>query len=391
MKKIKVLRIINRFNVGGPTYNAAYLSAYLPETFETKLIGGSPAAGEAHSGYILDALHVPYEEIPEMSRSVSLLNDLRAFRKIRKIIKEYQPDIIHTHAAKAGALGRIAGWIAGTPVIVHTYHGHVFSGYFSAWKSRLVRFVERTLCKLTHHVVVISEQQFDEIVNHFRITTPQKAHIIPLGFDLNRFSDRIPEKRKAFREKWHLKEEVAIGIIGRIAPVKNHALFFDALRELRKKDLKWKALVIGDGEGKESMMQSLADFTVTDQKGTDAEIIFTSWERQVDEALAGLDIVVLTSHSEGTPVSLIEAQASHKPVVSTNAGGVRNCILPDKSGFITEMNAIDIANHIETLITDATLRESMGNAGHQFVLQKYHYSRLCADIVQLYESAWHRK
>lgn len=391
MKKIKVLRIINRFNVGGPTYNAAYLSTYLPDEFETKLIGGSPAPGEAHSGYILDALHFPYEVIPEMSRSVSLLQDLRAFRKIRKIIREYQPDIVHTHAAKAGALGRIAAWLEGVPVVVHTYHGHVFANYFSSWKSKLVRFIERTLCRITDRVIVISEQQFEEIIEQYHIAPSKKTHIIPLGFDLSRFADHVEDKRKAFREKWKIGENVAIGIIGRIAPVKNHPLFFDALRELRKQNQSWKALVIGDGESKSMLMSSLSDFKVTDEAGQQADIIFTSWIKQVDEALAGLDIIVLTSISEGTPVSLIEAQATGRPVVSTDAGGVKNCIVVEKSGYIVAMEPKEIADHIQQLITNPRLRDEMGKAGQQFVLSKYHYSRLCSDMSILYQKALEEK
>lgn len=383
----KVLRIINRFNVGGPTYNAAYLTAFLPEEFETRLIGGAPAPGEAHSGYILDALNVAYEEIPEMSRSVSLMNDLKAFRKIRKIIREYKPDIVHTHAAKAGALGRIAARLEGVPVIVHTYHGHVFSNYFSKWKSRLVQWIERMLCRISTCVVVISEQQYREIITQFKIASPQKAHIIPLGFDLSRFSERRETKRKNFREKWNLGDSIAIGIIGRIAPVKNHQLFFDALRILQKESKGWKALVIGDGEGRSAMMQSVNDFAISEIPDQHSEILFTSWIRDVDEALAGLDIVVLTSFSEGTPVSLIEAQASTRPVVSTDAGGVKDCIIPDQSGFIVEMTAEDVAQKIKVLINDSELRDKMGKSGEQFVLSKYHYTRLCKDMATLYSNA----
>lgn len=383
----KVLRIINRFNVGGPTYNAAYLSKFLPEDFEVKLIGGTPAPGEAHSGYMLDQIGVTYQEIPEMSRSINPFQDIKAFFRIRKIIREFQPDIVHTHAAKAGALGRIAAWMAGVPVIVHTYHGHVFSNYFSGWKSRLVRFVEKQLGKISTHIIVISEKQFDEIIGEFKIVPPSKAYIVPLGFDLNRFKENKESKREAFRNLWKTNDAIAIGIIGRFAPVKNHPLFFESLHVLKKIRSDWKAFIIGDGELKQTYIESLSSFKVSETPNPDAQIIFTSWIKDIDVALAGLDIIVLTSLNEGTPVSLIEAQAAGKPVLSTRVGGVENCITPNESGYIVDSNAEAFAEKLSLLIDEEDRRQEMGSIGEDLVMSKYHYVRLCEDIAKLYRAA----
>ncbi len=382
----KVLRIINRFNLGGPSYNAAYLTKYLSAEYETMLIGGSPTKGEAHSGFIMDQLNVSYAEIPEMSRSIHPINDLKAFRKIRKIIRETKPDIVHTHAAKAGALGRLAARFEKVPVIVHTYHGHVFSNYFSKWKSKLACFIERNLAKISSAIIVISNKQREEIIDEFKICPNHKAHVIPLGFDLSRFSSEMEKKRNDFRRKYSLDDStVAIGIIGRLAPVKNHPLFFESLRMLSMKSNRWCAFVIGDGELKEDYQQTVLDMMSEEVDSQKGKIIFTSWIKQIDDALAGLDIVVLTSLNEGTPVSLIEAQAARKPVVSTNVGGVQDCMIENKSGFITDNTAQGISNALHQLIIDSTLRTKMGESGHDFVLEKFGYARLASDMTVLYD------
>lgn len=382
----KVLRIVNRFNLGGPTYNAAYLTKYLAPEYDTMLIGGAPIKGEAHSGYILDQLGVAYIEIPEMSRSINPMNDIQAFRKIRRIIREYKPDIVHTHAAKAGALGRLAAWFENVPIIVHTYHGHVFSQYFGSLKSRIIQSVERWLANKTTAIITISSKQFDDIVNQFKICPAEKAHHISLGFDLSRFSLEQENKRTQFRNKYTLEEgTIAIGIIGRFAPVKNHHLFFEALFELNKHAQNWKALVIGDGILKAQMMQHVSEMELKEKNSFASKIIFTSWIKNIDEALAGLDIVVLTSLNEGTPVSLIEAQAAGKPVVSTDVGGVRDCVVDGKTGFITQGNASELAEAIGALLSDEALRQQMGLEGQKFVTGAYHYTRLVSEISSLYK------
>lgn len=383
-----MLRIINRFNLGGPTYNAAYLTRYLAPEFETMLIGGSPLPDEAHSGFILNELGVQYTEIAEMSRSINPLNDLMAFFKIRKIIKEFRPDIVHTHAAKAGALGRLAAALCGVPVIVHTYHGHVFSGYFSHWKTLFVKMIERWLAKKSSAIITISKMQFSQIVEEHGICDTQRGHIIPLGFDLSRFQIGQPEKRLAFRNRYFVKEnEVAIGIIGRFAPVKNHKLFFDSLTILETRTNAFKAFVIGDGEAKQELLQYSSHLRSSQSDFENSKVIFTSWIKNIDEALAGLDIVVLTSVNEGTPVSLIEAQAASRPVVSTDVGGVRDCILPNKSGLlVADFEPASMAEALLELVNNESRRDEMGALGKAFVNEQYSYQRLVLDVRNLYQN-----
>jgi glycosyltransferase involved in cell wall biosynthesis len=394
----KVLRIINRFNLGGPTYNAVYLTAMLSGgdsdemTFETRLIGGSPAPGEAHSGYIANQLGVQYEEITAMSRSINPLADLRSLLRIIHIIREFRPDILHTHAAKAGALGRLAAWLCRVPVVVHTYHGHVFSGYFGSFKSFVVRTAEKLLGKVTTHVICISDKQFQEIVGHFRIVPPDKASVITLGFDLSRFTKDQEEKRTQFRIKYGLNStEIAIGIIGRLAPIKNHALFISSFALAKKNNNRLRAFVIGDGETRAFILDQCKVHGLNVGTDQNSDVVFTSWIRNIEDALAGLDIVALTSINEGTPVSLIEAQASRRPVVTTDAGGVRDCVEHELTGLITDHNAYSISTAILRLADSEDLRKNMGEAGESFVSNKFSYFRLTKEVRSLYSSLFDTK
>lgn len=226
----KVLRIINRFNLGGPTYNVAYLTKYLAPEYETLLVGGMKDESEASSDYIINKLGIEPIIVEEMKRSINPVNDYLAYKKIKNIIKEFKPDIVHTHASKAGTLGRIAAAHCNVPVIVHTFHGHVFHSYFNQVKTTVFKEIERYLAKKSSAIISISEIQQKELALDHKIAPLEKIKVVPLGFDLDRFQENKDEKRKTFREKYQVKEnEIAIGIIGRLVPVKNHSLFIQAI------------------------------------------------------------------------------------------------------------------------------------------------------------------
>ena len=381
----RVLRIINRFNLGGPIYNASYLTAFMAPEFETVLIGGPPLPDESHSGFIPQNLGIEIVEIAEMSRSINPINDLKAWMRIRKIIREFKPDIVHTHASKAGALGRTAAIFCGVPHIVHTYHGHVFSGYFSPIKSQIVQTLEKILCRRSHAIITISKKQYHEIVEEFKICNHKKAHIIPLGLDLNRFSLNQETKRIEFRQKYKIaNHQIAIGIIGRLVPIKNHRLFVEAICLAQNiSQVEIVPVIIGDGNDKDNLVE-LFNQIQTEKK---SKAIFTSWIKDVDTALPGLDIVALTSLNEGTPVSLIEAQAASRPVITTNVGGVSDCLLDGQSGIIiNDFEVETFASGLLKLANDEDLRTKMGEIGKQFVNQKFNYSRLIDDMIKLYLS-----
>lgn len=388
----KVLRIINRFNLGGPTFNAALLTKHMAPEFETMLVGGREESSEVSSQHILSDLGVEAHYIDEMQRDIGLSNDRQAYKSIKKLIKEFKPDIIHTHASKAGAIGRSAGIAYGKAKIVHTFHGHVFHSYFGTFKTKVYQNIERALALKTDKIIAISSRQKLELTKRYKICSADKIEVIPLGFDLNRFQENVEEKRKSFRENYNLDDdEIAIGIIGRLVPIKNHKLFLDALKQvLTKTNKKVRAFLIGDGEEREELKAyttklGLDYLNGNFEKGMKATVHFTSWIKDVDWANSGLDIIALSSLNEGTPVSLIEAQASCKPIVSTKVGGVSNIVVPNETALLSPSNNSELfAQNLLQLIENEELRIRMGKSGWGLVHEKYHYNRLVYDMKKLY-------
>ncbi len=387
----KVLRIINRLNLGGPTYNAAYLSKYLAPEFETLLVAGMKDDSEASSEFITEKMGLKPVFIKNMHRALNPINDRKAYKEIVEIIREFKPDIVHTHAAKSGALGRLAAINEGVPIIIHTFHGHVFHSYFNPIKTKIFLFIERYLAKRSSKTIAISNKQFEELCHDFKIDEANKFEIVPLGFDLARFNENNVEKRKVFREKYGLQEnEIAIGIIGRLVPVKNHAFFLEAFKIAKEKTSKTiKAIIIGDGELKEEIFNKAKelDLQINESNSSSTDIIFTSWIKEIDTALPGLDIVALTSLNEGTPVSLIEAQAAGIPIVSTNVGGIEDVVIENETALLAPKDNVSIfSKQLLTLIEDNLLRKKFKANGLANVKTKFSYNRLVSDMRILYKN-----
>lgn len=386
----KILRIINRFNLGGITYNVSYLSKYLPAHYETLLIGGPEEEGEESSLYIPESLGLKPIIVHELKRSINPLSDYYAYKKIKQIIKEFKPDIVHTHASKAGAIGRLAAFSCNVPVVVHTFHGHVFKGYFSSFKTFIFKTIERYLSKKSSAIVSISEIQKTELTKEYKVCTPEKTHVIKLGFDLKRFAEHKTAKRELFRKDFYVQpEELAIGIIGRLAPIKNHFLFIDAIAYVAKNsDKKISAFIIGDGETKAELIKYTESKGLTwSEKAKDLQqITFTSWIKEIDVALAGLDIVCLTSKNEGTPVSLIEAQAGGKYIISTNVGGIKDILNPN-CGILSEADDTETyKKNLLNAVTNFSEVSKNANIASQEVINEFSYTRLCKEMDELYRS-----
>jgi glycosyltransferase involved in cell wall biosynthesis len=380
----KVLRIINRFNLGGPTYNATFLTKFLSDDFETILIGGLPEEGESDSLHILQEYGIEPLIIEEMQRIPNIQSDAKAYKRIKKIIEEFKPDIVHTHAAKAGALGRRAAIACKVPVIVHTYHGHVFHSYFGKVKTSIYKHIEKRLANKSTGIVAISDLQKKELSEEHKIAKSDKIKVIPLGFDLGKFQENIEQKRKNTRLKYNLKNnEVAIAIIGRLAPIKDHAFFLNVVENLLQKGIEnAKFFVVGDGEISEEVCQRIDQIN----EKFPNKIIFTSWIKEIDAFNPGMDIICLTSKNEGTPVSLIEAQACNVPVVTTDVGGVRDIILEGETGFIIPKGNLEhFSEKLGLLIKNDEIRKKMSVRGWGFVKEKFHYTRLVKDMENYYK------
>lgn len=390
MAKIKVLRIINRFSIGGPSFHAIILTKHVGEEFETKLIGGVPDEGEADSFYVLDSYQVNAITIPEMRRSLNLFSDIKSYFKIKQFIKEYQPDIVHTHASKAGALGRIAAYTSGVKTIVHTYHGHVFHSYFGRLKTEIYKFVERFLAKKSTGIIAISESQKNELSDVYNICPKEKIQVIPLGLFLDPFSKNSLEKKQISRKNLGIQEnEVVIGLVGRLAPIKDHGYFLQVIKRIMTiSDKKIKVFIVGDGVEMDNVKAQVDEIN---EKYPEL-IHLTSWVKEMAPMYHAFDIVCLSSKNEGTPVTLIEAQAAGLPVISTDVGGVRDIIEDQQTGFVVPKSDINqYVQKLTMLIESKELREQFGEQGKTKILEKYQYQRLVKDMEGYYRSLMEKR
>jgi glycosyltransferase involved in cell wall biosynthesis len=387
----KILRILNRTNIGGPVLNASLLTKFLSPEYETLLIAGPPLFGEREAKETLDRFGVKPFYIKEMGRSFNPINDLKAFFKIRKIIKEFKPDIVHTHAAKPGILGRLAAKMEGVPAIVHTYHGHVFHSYYSPLISGMIVKIERFLASFTHKIIAISELQKEEICEKFKIAPSQKFKVVTLGLYLQPFKENIKEKRHKFRTEFKLEDnDIVITIVGRLVPIKHHSFFIEAVAKLIKEsDKRIKAFVVGGGQESERIIKTASNCGLRvfngDRSDKDYDIVFTSWRSDIDAINAGSDIIVLTSLNEGTPVSLIEAQACGRPVVSTDCGGVNDVVKDGVTGFVCPQDDLcNFVSKLQILVNNPSLRFQMGQEGQFFVNEKFSHINLVNNFIKLY-------
>jgi len=385
----KVLQIINRLNLGGPAFIVSQLTKKLSPDFECLLIAGQIDENEANTNFITDELDLEVTYIKNMFRALHPVKDYKAYLEIKSIIKNFKPDIVHTHAAKAGALGRLAAANCNVTAIIHTFHGHVFHSYFGNLKTQFYLNTERFLAKKSSKIIAISKLQQDELAHKFKIADESKFVTMPIGFDLKKFSINQLGKRKSFRLKYKIEDStVAIGIIGRLVPIKNHKLFLDTIAHLKNEgQLNFKAFIIGGGELELELKKYAQELGLkNDHEQQNSTVIFTSWIKKIDEAVAGLDIVALSSLNEGTPVSLIEAQAASKPVVCTNVGGVADVVLNDATGIIvTSKNRLEFANALRLLINNENMRIEFGERGKDFVTQKFSIGTLVENTKQLYK------
>jgi glycosyltransferase involved in cell wall biosynthesis len=389
----RILRILNRLIIGGPSLNATYLSKYMAPEYETMLVIGGKDDHEQDAMHLATNLGIEPVIVPSMKRDINITEDRKAYNDIKKLIKNFKPDIVHTHAAKSGAIGRLAASACKVPIIVHTFHGHVFHSYFGKTKTNAFIQIERYLARKSSGIIAISDIQKHELGSIYRICPEQKIKVIPLGLDLDKFQQNKDYKRQLFRSRYLIQEdEIAIGIIGRIVPVKNHSLFVAAIAKLIPlTNKKLRFVIVGDGDMRAQTEQELAaakiDYTYFPEQERAAQAICTSWQTEMDEVFAGLDIVALTSFNEGTPVSLIEAQAAGKPVVSTNVGGVSDVVLQQQTGIITPPNNIEnFCEGLLQLVESENSRMSFGAAGTKYVSTRYSYQRLVNDMSQFYEA-----
>jgi glycosyltransferase involved in cell wall biosynthesis len=411
---MKILRVIARLNVGGPARHVVWLTAGMKSSgMETVLVAGVVPAGEDDMNYFAEAAGVRPVIIPEMSREISLKDFLTVWKLFRLMVRE-RPDIVHTHTAKAGTVGRVAGmfyrWLTWSSLVakprpcrfVHTYHGHVFHSYYGPLKTRLFLSIERLLARFaTDRIVVVSEQQRREINERFGVGRPQQFAVIPLGIDLGTFADwqtRRPEMRARLGADEH---DLLVAIVGRLTEVKNHSMFLRAAARLKdiyrkrnqRDDLtpRVRFLIVGDG-GLRSELEAQAKIL-----GIDDDVQFLGSRDDAESLYGAFDIVALTSLNEGTPLTVIEAMAGARPVIATAVGGVVDLIgtrtnekniegydICERGVLVDSGDAEAFARGLALLIDNQTLRYDLGRRGAEFVNQHNSKERLFTDMLDLY-------
>jgi glycosyltransferase involved in cell wall biosynthesis len=385
--KPKVVRIIGRLNVGGPARQACFLHQSLRSNFDTVLIAGHLDEQEGDMSYLLTS-EDGVRWIRSMSRPVRLWTDFLAFLHIVRILRAEQPDLVHTHAAKAGTLGRVAAALLGVPVRIHTYHGNVFRGYFGALQTRIWLAIERTLNKITTRTVLISESQVDELVDKFNVVSRQKACVIRNGYDLSLFGSRAdPREAHDLRKAFGFDDSHFVVLwAGRLVPIKNVGLLAQIARQA-KRSPRLRFLVVGDGTDRGKLETLTAGCS---------NIRLAGWRKDMPELWAAADAGLVTSLNEGTPSALIEAMASGKPFVSTNVGGVIDLAAPPTqvdsrlpviragNGFLAPLEVNPMLDCLEFLATNPDVALAMGTAGRSFAWTHYSDHRLQSDMETLY-------
>jgi GT2 family glycosyltransferase/glycosyltransferase involved in cell wall biosynthesis len=401
--KIKIMRIVSRMNIGGPSIHVSLLTKKMDTgKFETRLVTGALSPHEGSMAYLLHGSSEQVRTIAELQREIHPVKDGVAFLKLFNLIRTEKPDIVHTHTAKAGTIGRLAAFcfrlLSGRKVVlVHTFHGNVLEGYFGQVKSKLFGLFEKCMALFTDAIIAISPTQKWELIQKFKISHPGKIHIINLGFDLSAFLNEDGHKSGVFRDQWALNGNTTlIGIVGRMVPIKNHHMFLDAARLFLENDHPGavKFVVVGDGERRNDLERYAKKLGIVDR------VIFCGWENDISKVYADLDILALTSFNEGTPVSIIEAMAASVPVISTEVGGIKDLVgeplsdAPGSNGFrickrgiiCKSDDVIAFSKGIRYLIDNGLDKKSPRiQQARDYVLENYSEAALIHNIEKLYD------
>jgi glycosyltransferase involved in cell wall biosynthesis len=382
---IRIVRVIARLNIGGPAIQAITLTRRLEDRdYETHLVRGREGADEGSMDYLAEQLGVKPTLLPTMHREPGS-GDLQALRTLIGILRRERPQIVHTHAAKAGTLGRTAAIMAfprraRRPLVVHTFHGHSLTGYFSSRTAGVFRRIEQILAARTDILIAVSPEVRDDLVA-LRVAGPERFVVVPLGFDLTHFIDDVDRasRRAALRREWGLTDEdEVVTLVARLAPIKRVDRFLRVAARLADRP-GVRFVVVGDGELREALHSS------PEARALDRRLVWAGFRRDMADVCFASDVIVLTSDNEGTPVSLIEAQAAAAPVVSTDVGGVRSAVLHGETGLLAAPeDEAGLAHSVASILDDPLLAARMAAAGREHASSRFRIERLVDDHARLY-------
>src|SRR5688500_1034422 len=381
---IRVLRVIARLNIGGPALHVSYLARGLDERgYETTLVAGQVGPEEGSMEYAVREQGVEPLFVPALQRDIAVGADLAAVRQLRRLIRDLRPDVLHTHTAKAGALGRVAAVLAGSArprVVVHTFHGHVLRGYFDRGRTSGFLTVERSLARVTDRLVAVSPPVRDELVA-LGVAPAERFEVIRLGRELDRRVEASAGAREEQRRELGLADDAfLVAWLGRMTSIKRVDDLLRAFASVAAAEPRAELVLAGDGPLRDELEKLAVSLGIADRAH------FVGMQRDVGRLYAAADLVALCSANEGTPVSLIEALAAGKPVVSTDVGGVSDVVRSGTSGLLVPPNDIEaLADAIVLLARDDDMRASFAAAAPADVRERYSVERLVDDVDELYK------
>ena len=380
-RRVRVLRVIARLNMGGPAHHVSLLSGMLDtERYETLLLHGEVGSGEASLAEVARQCGAKTEVVPGLRPELRPLDDLRAFRALVRQMRAFQPDIVHTHTAKAGMLGRLAALMAlhPRPVIVHTYHGHVLEGYFGKLTSWLFRGIEKVLARFSDRLIGVSTATVNDLVR-LKVAPRSKFSVVPIGLDLDPFLQLDEQAGGSFRaEVGTAPGEILLTFVGRLVPIKRVDVLLRAFARARELGAPVRLAIVGDGERREALEHLAEELSISDC------VRFAGYRADVAQVAAASDIAVLSSDNEGTPVSLIEAGAAGRPAVATAVGGVGDVVTPESGLLVTRGDAEGLGSAIARLASSPAERARMGVRARSHTAQRFVIDRLLGDADALY-------
>ena len=370
---IKVLRIITRMNIGGPAVQVSGLMQGMDKTvFIQELVTGRCLENEVD--YLESKLpNLKVTRIETLSRRISIFSDISTLLFLIKKIRKFKPDIIHTHLAKAGVIGRVASLLSGHKSIrIHTYHGHLLNGYFTGYKLALLIFVEKSLAKVTHHLVAVGEKVKEDLIE-VGIGSRAKFSVVNPGVQIQ----PLPDRQKVLTKLDLDQEIIYCAFIGRLTKIKRPDRMLEVASELKNRNTNIHFIVAGGGE----LLAECKNIALKQK----LPVTFLGWKEDIEEVLAISDLVLLTSDNEGTPIALIQAGMAGIASVSTNVGSIAEVVVNDQTGLITDFSAKNIADALEKLVSNSQLRNQYGQAASQFCLGKFHTEIMISNYSKLYK------
>jgi glycosyltransferase involved in cell wall biosynthesis len=372
----RIVRVQSRICVGGPAHHTILLSEALSRArgskYDTLLVGGGLEPGEVSLAPTAHERGVPLRIVDTMRRPVRPRQDAKALAEVTGLLRQERPTIVHTHTAKAGAIGRSAAIAQRVPIKVHTFHGHVFDGYFDPSVARRFLQVERALARFTDRILVLSSKQKDDIVERYRIAPERKVCVVPLGLQLDRF--RRARRTHQFRREIGLTDEPLVVSIGRFVPIKRLDRLVRAFRNVNARDSRAHLVFVGDGDAEVR--------SELERASAGLNVHFVGYRNDTDAILADADVLALTSDNEGTPVAVIESLVAGTPVVATDVGGVREIVPPGAGAVVPKSDEERLA---EALGAALTTPSRLSDDVRDDVLERYSHRRLIRDIEALYD------